>query len=96
MIAHFLTVVPLRVEPVPQPRTYEKPSLLPGLWVEGIKGSFADAISKLPPDTTITEMTDVLVLDYAAYVNGLLQRLKETVRQKNLWVSSGSGSLPSE
>src|ERR1700682_2272069 len=84
MGVHSLKIAPLLVQPIPKPRTYLKPSLLPGLWLEGINGSFSDIVAKRPRDPTIADMHDVLVLDYPAYVKGLLDRLQRTEAEPNL------------
>jgi hypothetical protein len=84
MGVHSLKIAPLVVRPTPKPRTYEKPSLLPGVWLEGINGSFSDIVARRPSDPTITEMHDVLVLDFPAKVKGLLDRLQRTEAEPNL------------
>jgi hypothetical protein len=70
--------------PTPKPRTYERPSLLPRLWLDGINGSFAEVVRKRPHDATIAEMQDVLVVDYPPYVKGLLDRLRDSEDEPNL------------
>lgn len=77
MGAHYLSIFPLLLEPVPKPRTHEKPQLLPGLWLENTNCDFGRIALKRPPDNTVREMRDVIVLDIPAYVRGLGQRLKE-------------------
>jgi hypothetical protein len=92
MSARFVNVVPLLVEPVPNPRTYEKPVLLSGMWLEGIRGSFVDVVAKLPPEPHLTELHDLLVIDHAAYVRGLLARL--SVSEPNVVVQRRDDASP--
>jgi hypothetical protein len=91
MGAHFFSVFPLLLEPTPKPHTQERPVLLPGLWLENTNFEFGKVAMKRPPDTTVREMRDVIVLDIPAYVRGLRERLKEegvevaaATRQKDL------------
>ena len=38
---HLCSVTRLLVEPFPLPRPYEKPQLLPGIWLDDFAGDFA-------------------------------------------------------
>ena len=81
---HWVSIIPVHVSPYPNPRPYDKPMVLPGLWLEHINGEFGAIAQKRPRDRTIRDMTEVVVLDYPVYVKGLLERLKtrepETVK----------------
>ena len=81
MGAHHLSVIPIHLEPSPRPRPFEKPHLLPGLWLEGMSDRFAVVAKEIPLDPTILEIGSAVVLDYPLYVNGLLGRLR--LREKN-------------
>lgn len=65
----------MKLEPFPEPRLFEKPAFLPGLWLEPMNGPFARIAEQIPRDQTICEIPSAVVLDYAAYVRGLLSRL---------------------
>jgi hypothetical protein len=73
---HWVSIIPVHVSPYPNPRPYDKPTVLPGLWLEHINGEFGAIAQKRPPDRTIRDMTEAVVLDYPVYVKGLLERLK--------------------
>src|SRR3569623_1150177 len=75
---HHISVIPIRLTPYPKPRPYEKPQLLPGLWLENINGSLATVAQEIPRDSSIIELTEAVVLDYPSYVQGLIKRLQLT------------------
>src|SRR2546426_12753983 len=81
MGAHHLSVIPIHLEPFPRPRPFEKPHLLPGLWLEAMNDRFAVVAKETPPDPTICEIVSAIVLDYPLYVTGLLSRLR--LREKD-------------
>jgi hypothetical protein len=78
MGVHHISIIPIRLDPFPRPRPHEKPQLLPGLWMESPNDSFAVVAREVPRDQSIIEMSAAIVLDYPAYVQGLLRRLQAT------------------
>ena len=78
MGAHWISVIPIHLEPLPNPKVSEKPTLLPGLWLESINDIFGVVAKQMPPDPTIRDLSGAIVLDYPAYVRGLLNRLQLT------------------
>ena len=82
---HLCSVTRLLLEPLPSQRPYDKPQLLPGIWLEGGNArEFADVLKEHPADPSITEMRYILVIDSPAYVRGLVSRLEGVagVRQR--------------
>jgi len=75
MGAHTLDVIPFVVHPTPKPRIYEKPTLLPGIWLDGIGSDFGRAVcASVQFDTS--ELHDLIVVDRPEYVRGMLDRLQ--------------------
>jgi hypothetical protein len=81
MGVHHISVIPILLEPFPEPRFFEKPEFLPGLWLEPMNGPFACIAQQIPRDQTICDIPCAVVLDYPAYVQGLLSRL--SMREPN-------------
>jgi hypothetical protein len=75
MGVHHISVIPIRLEPPPKQRIYDKPELLPGIWIEPINAACGSVAKQVPPDPTIRELGTAIVLDYPVYVRGLLERL---------------------
>src|ERR1700693_716928 len=71
-------IIPTFLDPFPEPPPHKKPELLPGLWLENMTDSFASVARQIPPDTSVMELRSAIVVDYPAYVQGLLQRLHAT------------------
>jgi hypothetical protein len=83
MGTHTLDIVPFVVHPTPKPRIYERPTLLPGIWLEGIGSELGRAVSTSVGFDT-SELHDLIVVDRPDYVHGMLDRLQREIEGKNL------------
>jgi hypothetical protein len=83
MGAHTLDVIPFVVHPTPKPRIYEKPTLLPGIWLDGIGSDFGRAVSAFVQFDT-SELHHLIVVDRPEYVRGMLDRLQREREGKTL------------
>lgn len=75
MGTHFVHVIPFVVRPIPNPRTYERPVLLPGIWLEGI-GSDLGRVVSASVGFDARELHDLIVVDLPEYTRGMLDRLQ--------------------